>query len=143
MKRLFVPLMALLMVGCGTLNAAPTAGQLLDAPTTLNVAGKPVKADAYPTVNRETFNVKVKLSTSKTTLPGLKVTDVYVVTSDGVWTADSRTSKTWKCAANCTIAQARGAANGVQTGVGVQVVLGLQDAQGNQYLLRDPQAQVK
>lgn len=143
MKRLFLPLLALLVTGCGTLNTAPTAGQLLDAPTTLNVAGNPVKADAFPTIKRDTFNVKVKLSTTKPTLPGLKVTNVYVLTNDGVWIADNTTSKTWKCAANCTIAQVRGAANGVQSGAGVQVILGLQDAQGNQYLLRDAQAQVK
>ena len=143
MKRLLLPLMTLLLAGCGTLNSAPTAGQLLDAPTTLNVAGNPVKADAFPTVKRDVFSVKVKLSTSKSTLPGLKLTDVYVVTQDGVWTADSTTSKTWKCAANCTMAQARGAANGVEVGAGVQVILGLQDTQGRQYLLRDAQAQVK
>ncbi|RJF73195.1 MULTISPECIES: hypothetical protein [Deinococcus] len=143
MKRLSSLLLAPLLAGCGSLSAAPTAGELLDAPTTLNIAGKPVKADAFPRLNRDVFSVKVRLSTSRAALPGLKVTDMYVVTGDGVWTADNTTNTPWKCPTSCVIALGRGAANGLKTGAGVQVILNLQDSQGRQYLLRDAQAQVK
>lgn len=143
MKRLPVLLCALLLAGCGSLSTTPTTGQLLDAPTTLNVAGKPVKTQATPTVNGNIFSVKIKLSTTRAVLPALKLKDVYVVTQDGVWTANTPRNSQWKCAPNCALAVVRGPANGLQRGMGVQIVLGLQDAQGRTLLLRDAQATVK
>lgn len=143
MKRLLFPVLALALAGCGSLNAAPTAGQLLDAPTTLNVAGTPLTAEAAPLLSGDLFSVKIKVKTARSALPDLKITEVYVVTNDGVWSAPATVGSQWRCAANCAFALGSGPANGLQAGEGVQVVIGLQDNQGRQLLLRDAQAKVK
>lgn len=142
MKRLLAAALTLLMVGCGGVTTAPTAGQLLDAPTNLNVTGKVLTADAAPTVSGGVFSVKVKLQTPRSALPALNVTDVYVVTNDGVWSAGVTQASQWKCGPNCAYAIGRGPADGVQLGEGVQVVVGLRDAQGRTLLVRDAQAKV-
>ncbi|WP_291425078.1 hypothetical protein [Deinococcus sp.] len=143
MKRLLIPALPLLLAACGSLSPAPTAGELLDAPTSLNVTGKVLTAQAAPTLSGNVFSVRVKVQTPKSALPGLNVTNLYVVTSDGVWsTAVDKTSQ-WKCGASCAFAVGRGPAEGLQSGDGVQVVLGLRDAQGRTFLLRDDQVKVK
>lgn len=142
MKRFLIPFAALLLAGCGSLDTAPTAGQLLDAPTTLNVTGKALTATAAPTLSGNLFSVKVKLQTPRATLPNLSVTNVYVVTNDGVWSTEVAKASQWKCGTNCALAVGRGSADGVQAGEGVQVVVGLRDAQGRTFLLRDAQAKV-
>ena len=145
MKRLpllLLPL-ALPLAGCGSLNAAPTAGQLLDAPTSLNLSGQPLTAQAFPAVSNGVFSVKVKVRSLKAALPDVKVTGVYVVTNDGVWEASSAERGPLKCGLQCAFMVGSGPANGLAAGQGVQVVLGLKDTKGRELLLRDPQAQVK
>lgn len=142
MKRLFAAAVTLLMVGCGAVSNTPTAGQLLDAPTNLNVTGKVLTLDAAPTLSGNVFSVKVKLQSQRTALPNLNVTDVYVVTNDGVWSAGVTKASQWKCGSNCTFAVGRGPADGVQARQGVQVVINLKDAQGRTFLLRDADARV-
>lgn len=147
MKRvahLLVPLLcAGFLAGCGSLNAAPTPGELLDAPTTLNVGGSTVTAQAVPALKGNVFNVRIVLRSAKTLMPSLIVKDVYVVTNEGVWQSSTTKRNLWKCSASCAVAVGRGPANGVQPGDAVQVVLGVQDEQGRELLLRDEQAQVK
>ena len=142
MKRLLAVLLALL-AGCGSLDAAPTAGQLLDAPTSLNVTGQVVRAKAAPVISGSLFNVRVRVQTPRTLAAGLRVTDVYVVTGSGVWSAGVGTADQRPCGNGCTVAVGRGTADGVEAGEGVQVVARLVDAQGRSFLLRDDQVRVK
>ena len=51
MKRCLAAVLTLLLVGCGAVSTAPNAGQLLDAPTNLNITGKVLTADAAPTLS--------------------------------------------------------------------------------------------
>ena len=142
MKRLFAVLLALL-AGCGSLDASPTTGQLLDAPTSLNVTGQVVRANAAPVISGSLFNVQVRVQTPRTLSAGLRVTDVYVVTDSGVWSAGVGSADQRRCGAGCTVAVGRGTADGVTAGEGVQVVARLVDPQGRTFLLRDDQVQVK
>ncbi|MFC5847420.1 hypothetical protein [Deinococcus petrolearius] len=141
MKRLFAVLLALL-AGCGSLDAPPTTGELLDAPTSLNVTGQVVRATAAPVISGSLFNVRVRVQTPRAAV-GLRVTDVYVVTGSGVWSAGVGAADQRACGAGCTVAVGRGTANGVAAGEGVQVVARLVDAQGRRFLLRDDQVRVK
>lgn len=147
MKRLCAvlsPLLAVLsLAGCGSLDAPPTAGQLLDAPTSLNVTGRVVRADAAPVISGSLFNVRVRVQSPRAQAAGLRVTDVYVVTGSGVWSAGVGAADQRPCGGGCTVAVGRGAADGVQSGEGVQVVARLVDAQGRSFLLRDDQVRVK
>lgn len=143
MKRWLPPLLALLLAGCGGVNVAPSAGQLLDAPTTLNMTGLPLTAQAAPVVSGETFRVKVKLQVPRAQVPRVTVTDLYVVTREGVWSAGVGRAAQSRCASTCTLAVASGPARGLRSGAGVQVVVGLKDAQGRTYLLRDDAVRVK
>ncbi|KQR27879.1 hypothetical protein [Deinococcus sp. Leaf326] len=142
MKRLFAVLLALL-AGCGSLDASPTTGQLLDAPTSLNVTGQVVRAKAAPVISGSLFNVQVRVQTPRALSGGLRVTDVYVVTSSGVWSAGVGAADQRRCGAGCTVAVGRGVADGVAAGEGVQVVARLVDSQGRSFLLRDDQVRVK
>ncbi|WP_288481442.1 hypothetical protein [uncultured Deinococcus sp.] len=142
MKRLFAVLLALL-AGCGVQVEPPTTGQLLDAPTSLNVTGQVIRAEAAPVISGNLFNVQVRVRTPRTLASGLRVTDVYVVTDSGVWSADVDSADQRRCGAGCTVAVGRGVADGVTAGEGVQVVARLVDAQGRTFLLRDGQVQVK
>lgn len=143
MKRLLLPLLTVLLAGCGGMNVAPSTGQLLDAPTTLNLTGLALTAQATPTVSGETFKVRVKLQVPRAEVPNMRVTGVYVVTRDGVWSAGAGRTAQSRCASTCTLAVASGPARGLRSGAGVQVVVGLQDAQGRTYLLRDDAVRVK
>ncbi|SEI59927.1 hypothetical protein SAMN04488058_10192 [Deinococcus reticulitermitis] len=143
MKRLLLPGLALLLAGCGGVNVAPSAGQLLDAPTTLNMTGLPLTAQATPVVTGETFRVKVKLRVPRDEVPKMTVINLYVVTRDGVWSAGPGRTAQRRCANTCTLAVASGPARGLRSGTGAQVVVGLQDTQGRTYLLRDDTVRVK
>lgn len=142
MKRCLAAVLTSLLVGCGSVSTAPNAGQLLDAPTNLNITGKVLTADAAPTLSGNVFSVKVRVLSPRAALPKLSVTDVYVVANDGVWSAGITKASQWKCGNNCALAVGRGPADGMQAGQGVQVVVSLKDAQGRTFLLRDAQARV-
>ncbi len=137
-KRLLPPLLLLpLAVGCGSAGSVPSAAQLLDAPTTLNVGGKLLSARVLPTVQEQVLAVRVRLSTGQKELPArLNLSGVYVVTNDGVWSSTVTAPLQWKCGPTCALSAARGPAGNVQPGQNVQVVLSLNDGQGHTFLLR-------
>ncbi|WP_084048818.1 hypothetical protein [Deinococcus hopiensis] len=150
MKRLWFALFAASLLGaCGTVatpaSSTPrTAGELLGAPTSLQVSGRSVRADAAPVLAGDTFRVRVKVQASRAPLPPLTVTGVYVVTEDGVWRAGRTRSGEAGCAAqSCVQGTGEGAASGLRAGDGVQVVVSLKDAGGRTMWLRDPQASIK
>lgn len=139
-----LPLLALsLLAGCGTVSTAPTAGQLLDAPTTLNVGGKLLSAAAWPSLKDNVLSVRVRVSAPRSSLPGqLNLTGVYVVSNEGVWSSTLKPSAQWKCGSGCALGVGRGPAGELQTGQNVQVVLGLSNGQGQNYFLRSGQARI-
>ncbi|GGI85217.1 hypothetical protein [Deinococcus wulumuqiensis] len=142
MKRLF-PLLCALLVACGSLPAAPTTGQLLGAPTTLNMTGRALTAQAAPRVEGDVFRVRLTLQTPRAQrLPPVRVTDLYVVTRDGVWSTPVGKAAAQGCGKGCLTTQVAGPARGLQRGA-VQVVVGLRDAQGRSYLLRDQTVSVR
>ncbi|GMA13812.1 hypothetical protein E5F05_15015 [Deinococcus metallilatus] len=147
MRRAWLlPLAAALLSACGDLAAppAPTAGDLLGAPTSLQVTGRSLKAEATPTLDGTTLNVRVRVQPSRAPLPPLTLTGVYVVTEDGVWSAVTTRGESQDCGANsCLQGTGRGAARGLRPGEGVQVVVSLKDAQGRTMWLRDPQANIQ
>lgn len=148
MKRAWFALLASVLLGaCGTVatpSSSPTAGDLLGAPTALQVAGRSVRADALPTLSGDTFRVRVKVQSSRSPLPPLTVTGVYVVTEDGVWRAERTRSSDAACAPRaCLQGTGLGAASGLRAGDGVQVVVSLKGADGRTLWLRDPQANIK
>ncbi|AAF11021.1 hypothetical protein [Deinococcus radiodurans] len=142
MKRLF-PLLSALLVACGSLETAPTTGQLLGAPTTLNMTGRALTAQAAPRVDGDVFRVRLTLQTPRAQqLPAVKVTDLYVVTRDGVWSTAVGRAAAQGCGKGCLTTDVTGPARGLQRGA-VQVVVGLRDAQGRSYLLRDETVSVR
>ncbi|MFC4425689.1 hypothetical protein [Deinococcus navajonensis] len=137
------PLLAVL-VGCGSLDAAPSplAGDLLSAPTTLNLSGQLLRIDASPRLSGAALGVHVRLQ-SGTSLPRVTPTAVFMVTRNGVWTAPLRLDPARRCSGcPCLQGQARGRGEGVRSGEPVQVVVRLKDARGRLLWLRDPQATV-
>lgn len=144
MKRLLLGLVAGLLVGCGSLST-PSTGQLLGAPTSLNLGGRSVTAQAAPTVSGDVFRVHLKVQSggvTGATLPPLTVTDLYVVTREGVWRS-AVGSRLRSCGQQCGLTTLSGPARGLQRGEGVQVVVGLRDLQGRPYLLRDGSVRVR
>ncbi|EYB67915.1 hypothetical protein DEIPH_ctg031orf0059 [Deinococcus phoenicis] len=140
-----LPLAAALLSACGTLAGppTPTAGDLLAAPTALQVAGRSLRVEATPTLDGATFNVQVRVQASRASPPPLTVTGVYVVTEDGVWSASSTQGDRQPCgAAVCLQGSGRGTSRGLRSGEGVQVVVGLKDARGRTLWLRDAQATI-
>lgn len=143
MKRCLTAALTLLLVGCGSVSTAPTAGQLLDAPSTLNVGGTLLGASAWPTLSNTVLSVRVRVQSARSALPPrLSINTVYVVTNDGVWSTPLSSSLQWKCGSGCALGVGRGPAGDLQVGQGVQVVLGLSDAQGRSFLLRSGQAKI-
>jgi hypothetical protein len=146
MRRVWLlPLAAALLGACGTLAAppTPTAGDLLAAPTALQLTGRRLKVDAAPTLDGETFRVRVRVQTSRAPLPPLALTGVYVVTGDGVWTAPVALRDRQPCKGRpCLQGTGSGAARGLRSGAGVQVVVSLRDAGGRTLWLRDARANI-
>ncbi|MFC4637037.1 hypothetical protein [Deinococcus hohokamensis] len=142
-SALLAPLLAVL-VGCGSLDAAPVplAGDLLSAPTALNLSGRLLRVDAAPRLEGAALGVGVRLQAGQA-LPRVTPLAVYMVTRNGVWTAPLRLNPARRCAgAPCLSAQARGRGEGVRSGETVQVVVQLKDPRGRRLWLRDPQATV-
>ncbi|WP_034384549.1 hypothetical protein [Deinococcus sp. YIM 77859] len=140
----FLPLAAALLSACGNMAAPPTplAGDLLGAPTALQVEGRSLKADAAPVLEGDRFQVRVRVQASRAPVPSLSVTGVYVVTEDGVWRAAS--TRALSCGGpTCLQSLGSGAARGLRSGEGVQVVVSLKDARGRTMWLRDPQASIR
>lgn len=144
MRRAWLlPLVAALLGACGTLAEppTPTAGDLLAAPTALQIAGRSLKADATSSLDGNTFQVRVRVQATRPPLPSLAVTGVYVVTEDGVWSA--ATTQSGRCGkGTCLQGTGRGGARGLRSGEGAQIVISLRDAGGRTLWLRDPQASV-
>ncbi len=146
MMRLWpVPVVAALLGACGTLGTPePTAGDLLTAPTTLQVGGRSLRAEATPSLTEDTFRVRVRVQTKRAPIPDLKVTGVYVVTEDGVWNAPVAARDRRDCGQDrCLQGTGRGAADGLHSGEGVQVVVSLKDEKGRVLWLRDARASIQ
>lgn len=146
MRRAWLlPLVAALLGACGSLAGPPTpsAGELLAAPTSLQVTGRSLRAEATSDLEgeTETFRVRVRVHTSRPPLPSLTVTGVYAVTGDGVWSA--ATTQSGRCGKGaCLRGVGQGAARGLRSGEGMQIVVSLQDAGGRTFWLRDAHASV-
>ncbi len=159
-------MLAPLLWACGSVGSpspsapALSAGELLAAPTSLALGGVKLRAEATPYLNapacdNETcvpsvnFVVPVRLSaaagvlsgTQSSTLSGLKVTGVYVITEGGVWRSGVASSDNRRCVGtlNCLQAVGRGNAS-ISSSDPVQVVLTFQDRAGKTYKLRDAKA---
>ncbi|GGK91919.1 hypothetical protein [Deinococcus radiotolerans] len=134
MKR-FVLCLPLLLAACGfSPRVPPTVGDLLSAPTALNVGGQVVTLDSASASGAGGFGVKVRLN-SRDALPALKLDGVFVVSGTDLWKSPLRSSG------------AQGSAFGrsgasVQPGETVQVVVRLRDAQGRPLWLRDGETRV-
>ncbi|UQN05563.1 hypothetical protein [Deinococcus sp. QL22] len=140
MKRVLLLLCAAAgLVACGGLASppAPSAGDLLSAPTTLNLAGRTVKLDATPQLTQNTLNLRVRLQTTQKQLPKLKVMGVYMVTAGGVWNALPQEARACDARSRCTQVTASGPAQGLKAAAGVQVVVNLSSSDGRTYWLRD------
>jgi hypothetical protein len=145
MKRVLLVLCAAAgLVACGGLASPPapsvlkpSAGDLLSAPTTLNLAGRTVKLDATPQLTLSTLNLRVRLQTTQKPLPKLKVLGVYMVTAGGVWNALPNAARACDARNRCTQVTASGPAQGLKASAGVQVVVNLSSSDGRTYWLRD------
>ncbi|MFC6617324.1 hypothetical protein [Deinococcus radiophilus] len=130
----------LTLSACGSVSGgAPTAGELLRAPTSLNLAGHTLRAEATPLLRGDQLNAQLAVRSSGSVLP-LNVHSVYLVTQGGVWQSGAN----WKagCGQSCRLVQGTGPAQGLRSGENVQVVLRLQDSAGRNFWLRDEQARV-
>ncbi|MDB5046479.1 MAG: hypothetical protein JWQ08_2529 [Deinococcus sp.] len=140
MKRvLLLMCAAAALVACGGLSSAPapSAGDLLSAPTALNLAGRTIKLDAAPQLAQTDLNLRVRVQTSHKPLPKLKVLGVYMVTAGGVWNAAPQAARPCDARNRCTQVTASGPAQGLKAATGVQVVVNLSTADGRTYWLRD------
>ncbi|MDV6374642.1 hypothetical protein [Deinococcus arenicola] len=139
------------LAGCGSLKSAPTplAGDLLSAPTTLNLGGQVLQMTAAPQVVRSLDRFSVRLRVDAGTAAArpsalaaqprpLKITGIYVVTGSGLWEAPRLNdfSKAQNCLAQLC-AWGSGDARDFTAGDDVRVIARLQDAGGKQYWLRD------
>lgn len=141
MKRFALPLLLWVLVGCGTLSAAPSTGELLGAPTRLNLRGGAVQVQADAAVASESFGLRLTLQGATLRRAPLSISNVYVVTRDGVWRSGA--ARLEPCGERCLSARVQGAARGMQRGEAAQVVLEVRDGQGRTYLLRDEAARVR
>ncbi|NTY02007.1 hypothetical protein [Deinococcus sp. JMULE3] len=134
MKRL-VLVLPLLLAACGfSPRVPPSVGDLLGAPTALNVGGQVVTLDSASASGSGGFGVKVRL-TSRDALPALRLDGVFVVSGTDLWKSPLRSTG--------GVASAYGrAGSGVQAGETVQVVVRLRDAQGRVLWLRDGETRV-
>lgn len=140
-RFLLPPVLVLGLAACGTTPADPNAADLLDAPTTLQLGQSRVRATTQAQLMGDTLRVRVKLGASAG-LPALHPTNVYLVTGAGVWTAPLGKIKV-ACSRECRVLTAQGPANGLRAGQGIEVVVGLKDARGRSFLLRDSASQVQ
>ncbi|MEF2278035.1 hypothetical protein V3W47_06950 [Deinococcus sp. YIM 134068] len=147
MRRLCLwPAVAALLSACGALGTplTPTAGDLLAAPTSLQVGSRRLSAEAAPSLSDDLFRVRVQVRTKRGRVPALAVTGVYVVTENGVWTAPVAERDRRDCGGDrCLQGTGRGAADGLHPGEGVQVVVSLEDETGRVLWLRDARARVE
>lgn len=139
---LLLAALALPLSACGSVGTAagPSAGELLRAPTSLNLAGRTLSAAARPVLNGNQLTASVQIVSSATVLP-LNVESVYLITQGGVWNTEAR----WKarsCGEGCRMVQGQGPAQGLRAGENVQVVLHLTDSAGRNFWLRDSEAAV-
>ncbi|GHF55383.1 hypothetical protein HNQ07_003367 [Deinococcus metalli] len=143
MKRALLPLTALALVGCAAPAAPTPTVELLGAPTTLNIGGTAVTAQATPSVQGGTFSVLVRLTSNRPPVPNMTVTGVYVVTGSGVWKGAVGADQRAACARNaCVLGTAAGGATGLRAGQTVQVVARVQDARGRALWLRAPEVKI-
>ncbi|PNY80597.1 hypothetical protein [Deinococcus koreensis] len=143
MRGMWLVPAALGLVACGSAPTPPLTGDLLGAPTTLNVSGRVVSAQATPTIQGDEFRVRVRVQAARPPLPALKVTGIFVVTDAGVWKAPVPSGARLVCGARmCLQGTATGPASGIQPGEDVQVVARLQDRQGREFWLRDRDVRV-
>lgn len=134
MKR-FVLCLPLLVAACGfSPRVPPTVGDLLSAPTALNVGGQVVTLESTSASGSGGFGVKVRLA-SRDALPALRLDGVFVVSGTELWKSPLR------AAGGAASAYGR-AGSGVQPGETVQVVVRLRDAQGRVLFLRDGETRV-
>ncbi|UBV41576.1 hypothetical protein LAJ19_07835 [Deinococcus taeanensis] len=125
-----------LLAACGVqAPPAPLVGDLLSAPTALNVRGQVVTLDTTSAAGTGGFGVKVRLNAAREPLPALRLDGVFVVSGGGLWksplAAQGAEGSAW----------GRGAP-GVQPGEPVQVVVRLRDVQGRVLWLRDDESRV-
>lgn len=153
LARIGMMLCGLGLAGCGSLVSAPTplAGDLLNAPTTLNLGGQLLGLTAAPQLVREAdrFSVRLQVQPSApasnpaaTATDPLKVTGIYVFTGAGLW--HSPRLSDFSGASNCSAqvcAWGSGSANGFTAGEDVRVIAQLRDASGKTYWLRDARSQ--
>lgn len=133
------------LTACGSLSTtpAPVTGDLLGAPTTLNMGGRMLKAEAKPILNGNKFSVRVRIHADRPPLPNLRLTGVFVVTSAGVWKSPLSAKAQLGCGEKlCTQGTASSSASGFQPGESVQVIARLSDQQGRTLWLRDAQVRV-
>lgn len=155
-------LVSLGLAGCGALGQppAPLAGDLLGAPTTLNLDGQVMRLTAAPQLRRGTnrFSVRVEVEASapasrvlgqaggqsqgrpqsKAAPRPLKVTALYVVTGAGLWHSPGLNDATQTPGCGGRVcAWGSGAADGFTAGEAVSVIARLRDARGQTHWLRD------
>lgn len=134
---------ALGLVACGSAPTPLLSGDLLGAPTALNVAGRVLTAQATPTVRDGHFRVQVRVQSARPPLPPLDVTGIFVVTDSGVWKAGVSSGARLVCGTRmCVLGTATGRAAGIRGGEDVQVITRLQDGQGRVLWLRDAEVKV-
>ncbi|GGL91530.1 hypothetical protein GCM10010840_32000 [Deinococcus aerolatus] len=136
--------------GCSSLPPAPLAGDLLGAPTTLNLDGQVMRLTATPQLRQDTqrFIVRVRVRANPSaarpvgrplaTPRPLKVTGLYVVTGSGLWQSPRLNDVTQ--ASTCrerVCAWGSGEADGFTAGEDVRVIAQLRDASGQIFWLRD------
>ncbi|QFP77811.1 hypothetical protein [Deinococcus sp. AJ005] len=147
LARIGMMLCGLGLAGCGSLGSAPTplAGDLLNAPTTLNLGRQLLRLTAAPQLIKEAdrFSVRVSVEASRPAATDpLKVTGIYVFTGLGLW--QSPRLSDFSGASNCSAqvcAWGSGGANGFTAGEDVRVIAQLRDASGKTYWLRDARSQ--
>ncbi|KEF33683.1 MULTISPECIES: hypothetical protein [Deinococcus] len=149
MKRAWVlaPVLAAL-TACGTLGTppAPTTGDLLGAPTLLQLGPQRLKAEAVAQLGGGALRVRVRVQGQRgaEALPPLAVTSVYVVTREGVWSAPAARASRQGCGElPCLQTSGSGAAGRLTAGEGVQVVVGLEDPRGRVLWLRDARVTIQ
>ncbi len=142
--------------GCSSLGQlpAPLAGDLLGAPTTLNLDGQVMRLTAAPQLRHDTqrFIVRVRVRASPPAARPLgrplarprplKVTALYVVTGSGLWQSPrlNDVTRTSTCRERVCV-WGSGDAAGFTAGEDVRVVAQLRDASGQTYWLRDVRGQ--
>ncbi|WP_139322958.1 hypothetical protein [Deinococcus marmoris] len=151
LARIGMMLCGLGLAGCGSLGNAPTplAGDLLSAPTTLNLGGRLLGLTAAPQLVQEADRFSVRVNVEASALAGgpaatdpLKVIGIYVFTGAGLW--QSPRLSDFSRASNCSTqvcAWGSGSANGFTAGEDVRVIAQLRDASGKTYWLRDARSQ--